>query len=131
MAERAAPKTGPKNDAEALRWLKDQHEAPCGDGSCDSVYCYVAKRMKTLASIERVMSMTHREVCIAWTEMGQEWDGQTSIQFARAIMVHRVLHPESGKPVPLTAGQAAPSEPVRNGYDLSKQDHDITGRRIR
>lgn len=110
MAERTAPRVGPKNDADALRWLKKEHEAPCGDDACDSVYCYIAKRMETLAKVERVMSMSHREVCTAWTDMGNEWDGQTSIQFARAIMVYRVLHPESGTVSPLAIRRAGDTE---------------------
>lgn len=54
MAEttRRAPNPSTKNDAEALRWLYQQHDAPCGEATCDSVYCYIAKRLATLATAD-------------------------------------------------------------------------------
>lgn len=30
---------------EALNWLKSHHGSPCGDPVCDSVYCYIARRI--------------------------------------------------------------------------------------
>lgn len=44
-----------------------------------------------IARIRGIMSLTHREVCIAWTEAGGEWDGKTSIQAARLSFILDVL----------------------------------------
>ena len=48
MAERTKPKPSETTDQSALSWLKEQHEAPCDDPNCDSVYCYIAERIASL-----------------------------------------------------------------------------------
>lgn len=59
MAERTAPKPSTKTDGEARRWLLKHHLAPCGEPSCDSVYCYIAERLAALShlvSIEKALN---------------------------------------------------------------------------
>lgn len=71
MTDRQKPKASAKNDAEALKWFKDQHNAPCGGSDCDSVYCYIAERVARLTT-----AITPEEIERAWHFMEGESRGQ-------------------------------------------------------